>query len=144
MTYLNYVRKLIFVSLQILGISFLLSSCQGTKDETYRTMQVSTVEVLPNGIKLPAKWPPRYEVPESPQEMPVPYLEEIPPVIGIEAGRQLFVDDFLIEETNLERVFTIQLIIRTTPYWSQKSHGSIQVQDSLMPPPLVMGFGMMK
>ncbi|HVJ66477.1 MAG TPA: hypothetical protein VM510_00760 [Caulifigura sp.] len=37
--------------------------------------------------------------------MPVPYLKNPPPVIGIDRGRQLFVDDFLIENTSLSRVF---------------------------------------
>ena len=35
---------------------------------------------------------------------PLPYIDEKPNPILIHVGRQLFVDDFLIEETDLERV----------------------------------------
>lgn len=35
----------------------------------------------------------------------VPYLENPPEVIDVTVGRQLFVDDFLIEETNLKAVY---------------------------------------
>lgn len=37
--------------------------------------------------------------------LPVPYLEKPPAVIPISLGRQLFVDDFLIEHTTLRRVW---------------------------------------
>lgn len=37
--------------------------------------------------------------------MPVPYLDNPPDVIPIDVGRQLFVDDFLIADTTLERTF---------------------------------------
>ncbi len=36
--------------------------------------------------------------------MPVPYLKQKPEVISVNVGRQLFVDSFLIAETNLERI----------------------------------------
>ena len=61
-------------------------------------------EVLYNGIELPDSWPPRREV-SGDEPMPVPYLDEPPAVIPIDVGRQLFVDDFLIESTTLKRVF---------------------------------------
>jgi len=35
----------------------------------------------------------------------VPYLEHRPDVVPIDIGRQLFVDDFLIEKSDLKRVF---------------------------------------
>jgi hypothetical protein len=55
---------------------------------------------------LPHEWPPRDEVKaESREPMPVPYLEAPPAVIPIDVGRQLFVDDFLIEKTTLHRSF---------------------------------------
>ena len=57
-----------------------------------------------NGIELPAEWPPVYsELTREPR--PVPYLENPPSVIPIDIGRQLFVDDFLIEKTSLQRRF---------------------------------------
>ena len=58
--------------------------------------------VLTNGVALPDQWPPR--TPENYAPMPLPYLESIPDVIGIDLGRQLFVDEYLIESTSLERV----------------------------------------
>lgn len=62
-------------------------------------------ELLYNGIRLPAEWPPRGLDPNAVQPMPVPYLETPPAVIPIDVGRQLFVDDFLIEHTTLRREF---------------------------------------
>ena len=62
-------------------------------------------ELLYNGIHLPGLWPPRDMKPDSYDPMPVPYLQSPPWVIPIDVGRQLFVDDFLIEYTNLKRQF---------------------------------------
>lgn len=62
-------------------------------------------EVLENGIVLPEVWPPQNRDPASDEPMPVPYLMHPPKVIPIDRGRQLFVDDFLIESTNLKRVY---------------------------------------
>ena len=68
------------------------------------TSLVSAGEILYNGIELPEQWPPDYgELTREP--MPVPYLKNPPAVIPIDVGRQLFVDDFLIEETTLKRTF---------------------------------------
>jgi hypothetical protein len=61
-------------------------------------------ETLYNGIRLPSPWPPRSGSPTD-EPMPVPYLEHPPAVVTIDIGRQLFVDDFLIETTNLSRTF---------------------------------------
>ena len=61
-------------------------------------------ETLYNGIKLPEQWPPRIEK-LTREPMPVPYLQNPPEVIVIDVGRQLFVDDFLIEHTTLKREF---------------------------------------
>ena len=60
-------------------------------------------EVLYNGIRLPAKWPPAVTI--GPEPMPVPYLKAPPEVIPIDVGRQLFVDDFLVEKTDLARTY---------------------------------------
>jgi hypothetical protein len=59
---------------------------------------------LPNGIKLPAQWPPRYEEPASATDMAVPYLDAKPAVIPVNTGRQLFVDNFLISASTLTQV----------------------------------------
>ena len=62
-------------------------------------------KVLHNGIVYPQQWPPRYEEPSVAQDMAVPYLEKKPAVIPVNVGRQLFVDDFLISETNLTSIY---------------------------------------
>ena len=59
-------------------------------------------EILYNGIYLPEIWPPRNKE-AAYMPMPVPYLNQPPEVIPIDVGRQLFVDNFLIQETGLER-----------------------------------------
>jgi len=60
-------------------------------------------ERLYNGIQLPPEWPPRHLDPVDLEPMPTPYLDNPPSAIPIEVGRQLFVDDFLIESTTLDR-----------------------------------------
>lgn len=62
-------------------------------------------QTLHNGILLPDVWPPRQQIPTERKEMPVPYLAEKPAVIPVNTGRQLFVDTFLIAETDLTPVF---------------------------------------
>ena len=64
-------------------------------------------ELLPNGITLPTPWPPQRTAADmqSLAPMPVPYLTNPPAVIPVNLGRQLFVDDFLIESTTLRRRF---------------------------------------
>lgn len=61
-------------------------------------------ETLPNGIVLSDPWPPARvgELTRDPLPTP-PYLVAPPAVIPIDVGRQLFVDDFLIESTTLAR-----------------------------------------
>ncbi len=58
-----------------------------------------------NGIPDPAEWPPRTENPASFQPMRVPYLESPLAAIPIDVGRQLFVDEFLIESNSFARTF---------------------------------------
>ena len=61
-------------------------------------------QTLYNGIQLPAVWPPRdYKFGQEPVKPP--YLAQPPALIPIDLGRQLFVDDFLIEQTTLQRTF---------------------------------------
>jgi hypothetical protein len=61
-------------------------------------------EALYNGIRLPESWPPRADR-LTPEPQAVPYLTSPPALIPIDVGRQLFVDDFLIAQTTLRRVF---------------------------------------
>jgi hypothetical protein len=61
---------------------------------------------LYNGITLPAQWPPkRSYATEIRSGMNPFYLSDKPAVINIAIGRQLFVDDFLIESTSLTRQY---------------------------------------
>ncbi|MFC1714400.1 hypothetical protein ACFL6S_12090 [Candidatus Poribacteria bacterium] len=69
-------------------------------------------EVLYNGIVLPDKWPPSDE---SDPRKPPPYLESPPAVIPIDVGRQLFVDDFLVESTTLARTFHLATYYEGNP-----------------------------
>jgi hypothetical protein len=59
---------------------------------------------LYNGIRLPVPWPPVRRA-FLPTPVVPPYLVDRPAIVPIDIGRQLFVDDFLIEESSLERVF---------------------------------------
>ena len=65
---------------------------------------MQAAETLYNGIQLPEVWPPQIEK-LSREPMPLPYLASPPAVIPIDVGRQLFVDDFLVEATTLRRSF---------------------------------------
>ncbi|MDA3926760.1 MAG: hypothetical protein PF904_18910 [Kiritimatiellae bacterium] len=62
-------------------------------------------ELLYNGIELSTNWPPQTVDTADWSPMDVPYLEEPPEQIYIDIGRQLFVDDFLIATTTLQRVY---------------------------------------
>jgi len=74
------------------------------------TVAIAGGETLYNGIRLPEAWPPDYgELTDEP--MAVPYLKNPPALIPIDTGRQLFVDDFLVESTTLSRSFH-----HATPY----------------------------
>ncbi len=63
-------------------------------------------ERLYNGIELPSAWPPAYGVERlsGPNSNPH-YLRNPPKVIPIDVGRQLFVDDFLIAQSDCRRIF---------------------------------------
>src|SRR5829696_3101485 len=65
----------------------------------------STGEILYNGIRLSRPWPPRLLSLTTDPPPPPPYIDNPPSVIPIDVGRQLFVDDFLIEENLLTRTF---------------------------------------
>jgi hypothetical protein len=70
------------------------------------TVAAPAGEVLYNGIELPSPWPPRIKEfrPADKTDPAVPhYLQKPPALIPIDVGRQLFVDDFLIDSTTLRR-----------------------------------------
>ena len=62
-------------------------------------------ELLYNGIRLPAQWPPLDVDPDRSGPRSVPYLADPPALIPIDVGRQLFIDDFLIEASDLQRAY---------------------------------------
>jgi hypothetical protein len=70
-------------------------------------------EVLYNGISLPTSWPPQRAF--GTMLRTPPYLLRPPAVIPIDVGRQLFVDDFLIQRTDLHRVFHLTSYLADTP-----------------------------
>jgi hypothetical protein len=71
-------------------------------------------QTLPNGIRLPSPWPPQLK--ELPREPVRPaYLISPPEVIPIDAGRQLFVDDFLIQKTTLRRTYHLSTYHAASP-----------------------------
>lgn len=72
-------------------------------------------QLLYNGIRLPSTWPPCDGEQWRGKPMPVPYLADPPKVIPIDVGRQLFVDDFLIEDTDLTRTFHRPVIDKRSP-----------------------------
>ena len=75
---------------------------------------VGAAERLYNGIMLGTPWPPARQVPDEHPVTP-PYLVSPPATIPIDVGRQLFVDDFLIESTNLTRTWHAATYHPATP-----------------------------
>src|SRR5690554_1025206 len=73
-------------------------------------MKNLTNELLYNGIELKNPLKDKEAVTGEP-----PYLAEPPSVICIDIGRQLFVDDFLIENTNCMRGFGKPKVHRHSP-----------------------------
>jgi len=84
------------------GFLRLAAAALGARGLTVRAAPAT----LYNGIRLAEPWPPRYR---SLSQTPVtpPYLVDPPAVIPIDVGRQLFVDDFLIENTSLDRSYHV-------------------------------------
>ncbi|MDH7571026.1 MAG: glycosyl hydrolase family 32 [Armatimonadota bacterium] len=90
-------------SLHLAVAAALLPACSAAAGET-----------LYNGVVLPHPWPPRLsELPSEPATPP--YLQSPPPVIPIHVGRQLFVDDFLVEKTTLRRTFHTAQYVSDNP-----------------------------
>jgi hypothetical protein len=102
-----------------------------------------SAETLYNGIELSAQWPPNYLGKSYAQffndpalkwhaPMPVPYLSNPPKVIPIDVGRQLFVDDFLIENTQLRRTWhqpkyhQASPVLRPDLQWEERKGETVQ------------------
>ena len=98
---------------------------------------------LYNGIRLADPWPPRRRsLPDLP--LTPPYLVDPPAVIPIDLGRQLFVDDFLVERTSLVRTchradyHPANPILSPTTKWEQ--HDSYADRNKSHPNPAAMPF----
>jgi len=95
-------------------------------------------EILYNGIELPYPWPPEYgSVPYEP--MPVPYLDSPPALIPIDVGRQLFVDDFLIETTDMTRTFHQADYYEQNPVLAPETSDEVDVEGNWMAGPFSGG-----
>lgn len=92
-------------------------------------VSAETVRTLYNGIVLPEVWPPRDGDVMSVEPMKVPYLAIPPKVIPIDVGRQLFVDDFLIEETDLKRRFHAAEKYRDNPILKATTKEELLVRE---------------
>ena len=91
----------------------------------------SAGELLYNGIQLPDEWPPKVgRLSRTPTPDPE-YLTSPPAVIPIDVGRQLFVDDFLIEQTTLTRTyhqaeyFPENPVLKADKPWEHQDQGRI-------------------
>ncbi len=85
-------------------------------------------ELLYNGIQLPEVWPPDHFDPQSLDPMPVPYLDHPPAVVSIDVGRQLFVDDFLIEKTDLARTYHVAQRYAGNPVLKPESEDELRLR----------------
>ena len=93
--------------------------------------KITAGETLYNGIELPKEWPPKIVRTSERAPIQVPYLESVPDVIPINTGRQLFVDDFLIEQTDLKRVFHLAKKFNGNPVL--KPETSLELNDGKCP-----------
>ena len=109
-------RKMLFKTLLCTGIvcSVLLTSMAAfSTSASADTSSLETVALnenaLYNGIVVPDDWD--YTLSPYGDVVEIPYLKSesaggyAPEVINIDVGRQLFVDDFLIDSTTLDRYY---------------------------------------
>lgn len=75
---------------------------------------------LYNNLRLSDVWPPENKEETLDKPLNVPYKNSRPEVVNISIGRQLFVDDFLIEKNNLKREFH-QPVIMDQPIFEPKT-----------------------
>jgi hypothetical protein len=87
----------------------------------------SAGETLYNGIVLPAEWPPKPKDLPYPKPVAPPYIKTPPAVIPIDVGRQLFVDDFLVDASTLTRThhlpeyYSGNPVLKPDKPWEQRS-----------------------
>jgi hypothetical protein len=103
----------------------------------------ATPEILYNGITLGTPWPPRRRYPDEHPVVP-PYLRNPPAVVPIDVGRQLFVDDFLIADTSLQRTWhraeyhQVNPVLRPEMRWEHEDPAN--ERRGLKPNPAAMVF----
>jgi len=103
-------------------------------------------EALYNGIKLGRPWPPALKYPNEHPVRPA-YLADPPSVVPIDVGRQLFVDDFLIEETTLQRTFhhatyhPANPILKPDTEWEQRDDMAERTKQPSNPSAMVFSDG---
>ncbi len=96
------IKPYLCILFSVLIISFIIEvKAQSQIEDNESVVNISEKRdtILYNGIVLPDRWPPEEK---SDPRMPPPYITSPPDVIPIDVGRQLFVDDFLIESTDME------------------------------------------
>ncbi len=129
----DFLKRLGAASLAALSLA--LTACSGGSEETVTSGESAEttgpnvpdeiVEVDPrllyNGIYLPEVWPPQDISKDFKTVVEAPYLKDIanggmhPEVVNIDVGRQLFVDNFLIESTNLQSVYHKPTLYENNP-----------------------------
>ena len=85
-----------------------------------QTQRPAKMTISYNGIVLPGEWPPSH-IGVGDDPLPVPYLSSPPAVVPVDVGRQLFVDDFLIERTTLKRVYHAAKVHEAAPVLSPET-----------------------
>ena len=96
-------------------------------------------EILYNGIPLAKSWPPSIST-LTREPMPVPYLITPPEVIPIDLGRQLFVDDFLIEDKTVTRTFHLAAYTPNNPVLKPDQPWEMATVSKDHPAPTAMVF----
>ena len=103
-------------------------------------------ETLYNGITLATPWPPRNRFLSAEPETP-PYLRDPPAVVPIDVGRQLFVDDFLIEERSLNRTYhraayhPASPVLRPETAWERRDEAAERTHTRPNPTAMVFSDG---
>jgi hypothetical protein len=128
--------------------TFLRAAAAGALVGAWSTDALSgtAAETLYNGIRLPTPWPPQRRGFQS-TPVPPPYLVDRPAVVPIDVGRQLFVDDFLIEETSLERTFhrpeyhADNPVLRPTTQWEKYDEYAERTKTRSNPAAMVFSDG---
>ena len=111
-------NKWIFVVITVLSIPYKLLSQDLKVIDTAGSSHRN--ELLYNGIVLPATWPPN-NIDRSRNPVDIPYLKNKPAVIPIDVGRQLFVDDFLTDQTNLKTIYHVAEKIAGNPLFKPET-----------------------